>query len=665
MSETAALPPEPGLQADQRLVDRGWLRIGAGLAIAGQAMVFSFAVNLSEADGAPYYVVHGILILAAVATLVFLGGDLVRSAWEALRERRISIDLLFLVTLAGAFGGSLVSTFTGTGSVYYEVVAILVVVHTAGKMLGARSRVAALRAVTSTRVAFDECDVVEQDGRTVRRPVGSLPAGARVRVAPGGAIAVDGVILSGRGYVQETSMTGEWRPVSRGPGEPVLAGTYSVDGSFEIAAAGGPRRLDGVLAEVERARLAPSALQAQADRLMAWFLPLVVGASLVTFATWFAVAPWQRALFNSMAVLLVACPCAMGLATPVAVWGGLARLARFGLIARTGDFLDRLARCDVICLDKTGTLSGDRLTVTSWRTEPAFAGREAWLRSVVAVLERGLPHPVAQALAAAEPTAAGEVSERTLVPGLGVTGRVILPDGSTVDARVGEWSLGGAANGAQPAAAAAASKSVWVFVDGQPAAEIEVAESWREGWLETLRELDRLGLTIEVLSGDPQAERVLAESLNSLSLARPAQVRAGLTPLEKKLRVEEWVRSGRVVAFAGDGLNDAAALSVSDASIAVNTGTDLARASAMAVIAGDDLRALPEAIRIARQTRRSIHTNLLFAAGYNLAGVALAAAGVLHPVAAALLMVGSSIVVSVRALRTGGRGSSGEVASSE
>src|ERR1035437_3138699 len=139
-----ALSSEPGLQADQRLIDRGWLRIGAGAAVAAQAMVFSLAINLSEIDGWAYAVVHGILIASALGALVFLGGDLVRSAWESVRERRISIDLLFLVTLGGAFAGSLVSTFTRTGSVYYEVVAILIVVHTAGKMLGARSRVAAL-----------------------------------------------------------------------------------------------------------------------------------------------------------------------------------------------------------------------------------------------------------------------------------------------------------------------------------------------------------------------------------------------------------------------------------------------------------------------------------------------------------------------------------------
>ena len=391
-------PAEPGVQADQRRLDLGWLRIGIGLLVVGQAMAFSLAVNLTPPDGAAYWILHGGLILSAVAVLVFLGGDLVGSAIESLRQRRISVDLLFLVTLAGAFGGSLVSTFTRTGSVYYEVVAILIVVHTAGRMLAARSRLAALQAVDQTRQRFDVCEVRRPDGSRARRTVGEIGAGEAVLVAPGAPICVDGEIEAGRGYVQETSMTGEWRPVSRGPGDPVLAGTFSVDGTFDIRPAPGPRRLDAVLAAVAGARLAPSEMQRQADRLVAWFLPAVAAVSIATFVCWILRAPWDRALFNAMAVLLVACPCAMGLATPVAVWGGLARLASFGLVARTGDFLDALARCDFVCLDKTGTLSTETLAVRAWRTAPAFAGREPWLRAAVAAAEEGLAHPVAAVL---------------------------------------------------------------------------------------------------------------------------------------------------------------------------------------------------------------------------------------------------------------------------
>ncbi|MFA6287930.1 MAG: heavy metal translocating P-type ATPase [Opitutaceae bacterium] len=635
--------PEPGLQADQRLLDRAWLRIGAGLAVAGQSMVFSLAINVTPAAGAGYWVVHGGLIACAVAVLVFLGGDLVRSAVDALVARRISVDLLFLVTLLGAFTGSLVSSFTHTGSVYYEVVSILVVVHTVGKMLGARSRLAALRAVDRTRQTFDTCRVRLDDGQIEDRPAKTVSAVDRVVVAPGGAIAVDGEIVSGRGYVQAMSMTGEWRPVPHGPGDRVLAGTFSVDGSFEIRATPGPRRLDAILAEVEQARIAPSRLQRQADRLMAWFLPLVAGVSVATFFFWLTRVPWDRALFNAMAVLLVACPCALGLATPVAVWGGLARFARFGLVARTGDFIEVLARCDTACLDKTGTLSGESLRVLEWRStsEWASADHEAWLKAVVNGLEASSHHPVAKALKEvchllSDKLVFGEVREE---PGLGVVGQVRDAVGAWVEVRVGERALhaGLAPDGGRD------DKTIYVTVDGVLAAEITLGETWREGLAETLEELKVLGLSVEVLTGDPHP---------SADLGVP--VSGCLMPADKQERVAELVAAGRTVLFAGDGVNDAAAMSVAQASIAMRGGSELARAAAMAVFAGDDLRFLPEAIRVARKVIASVRGNLLFAAGYNILGMALAAAGMLHPVAAALLMVGSSAWVSVRALRSAG-----------
>ncbi len=692
MNAASTLPTsEPGLQADQRLVDRGWLRIGAAAAVAGQAMVFSLAINLSEIEGWAYAVVHGILIASALGTLAFLGGDLMRSAWESVRDRKMSIDLLFLVTLGGALAGSLVCTFTHTGSVYYEVVAILVVVHTLGKMLGARSRVAALRAVDDTREKFEFCDEVQVDGSVKRQRAAEIAEGARVRVAPGGAIAVDGVILQGRGYVQETSMTGEWRPVPRGSGDRVWAGTFSVDGSFEIRASGGLRKLDGILAGVSAARLAPSRLQQQADRLIAWFLPLVVGVSLATFVGWLACGPWEQALFNAMAVLLVACPCAMGLATPVAVWGGLARLAKIGLEARSCDFLDVLSRLEHVCIDKTGTLSSSTLAVRAWQVEPEFAPRETWLRAAVAALEEGLAHPVAVALQEKCHVLRDtfpqvlKVANRQIVPGQGVVAEVSDGFGGRVRLAVGETTLGMSKNAAEKDVASGeggqsdkgechvlrdtfSRKEIYVFVEGKRAATVELAESWREGMVEMFAALSGQGIEVEVLSGDPSAVVALSSaSIGGVSVPHVSNalcykpdraggrdvVRGGMTPAEKVRRVEELVTAGRVVLFVGDGINDAAAMSVAQGSIAMRGGAALARASAMAVFAGEDLRFLPRSIAVARMVRRSIRTNLFFAAAYNGLGMALAAAGWLHPVAAALLMLGSSAFVSVKALRAG------------
>ena len=634
------------MQADAREVQRAWLRVGIGVAVAAQAMVFSLAVNLTPAEGAGYWLVHGGLLASALATLVFLGRDLMGEAWAALRARRISIDLLFLVTLLGALGGSITSTFTGAGSIYYEVVAVLIVVHTLGKMVGARSRAAALRAADSVAEKFERCVVRTKNGDEFSMPVASLLGGERVVVNPGDAICVDGVIEEGTSYIEEAALTGEWRPVARGPGDAVWAGTHTVDGRLIVLAAAGPRRLDEMLRAVAEARLAPSTLQAQADRLMTWFLPVVIGVSVATFAGWrfWAEAPWERALFNAMAVLLVACPCAMGLATPVAVWGGLARLARMGIVARSGDFLAALARVDTVCFDKTGTLSEERLAVKGWRFESAWTGREEELKEIVAAVERGVSHPVARALSEERPAGSGQTRPALVVGGL----RVVAGRGLEAQAegfgvvRVGERGFASGEIGTWRAEPEGDGKTVWVAVGGAPAARVELGEAWRVGLGETLTGLRALGLELEVLTGDGAAPAEI----------EGAPVRAGLTPTEKGDHVRALAARGQAVLFAGDGVNDAAAMGEAACSLALRGGSDLARASAMAVCAGEDLRRLPEAVAVARRVVGGLRGNLLFAASYNVAGMALAAAGALHPVAAALLMVGSSVWVGVRAIRS-------------
>lgn len=632
---------EPGLRADAR-AGAVWLRIGIGGAVAAQAMVFSLAVNLTPAEGAAYWLVHGGLLASALGVLFFLGRDLLAGARAALCARRVTIDLLFLLTLLGALGGSLLSTLTGAGSVYYEVVAVLVVVHTLGKLAGARSRAAALRAADAEAGKYEHCAVLGADGREEIRPVAALRGGERVAVAAGGAICIDGIVTEGRAYVDEAALTGEWRPVSRGTGERVWAGSRALDGNLVVAAEAGPRRLDGVLRAVAEARLAPSRFQARADRLMAWWLPLVAGASVATFLGWWlgAGVPWSRALFNAMAVLLVACPCAMGLATPVAVWGGLARLARLGIVARSADFLEALAEVDWVCFDKTGTLSEEALEVRRWDFEPAWAGRAEALKAAVATVERGLDHPLARALAVAGAGNGPMAEERRFEPGVGVEG--VVADVGRV--RVGERTFAG--GGAHDPGDG---KTVWVAVDGVPAARATLDERWREGLAETVAGLRALGLELEVLTGDAQAPGEVGG----------VGVRAGLTPEEKRLRVAALGKQGRRVLFAGDGVNDAAAMGAAAGALALRGGSALARAAAMAVCAGDDLRRLPEAVRVARRVSAGLRANLRFAAGYNLAGMALAAAGCLHPVVAALLMVGSSVWVGARAVRSAEAADSG------
>ena len=624
----SAAAAEPGIQLDVAVLVRSWWRIGVAAVVAGQSMAFSLAVNLTPPEGLAYWIVHGVLITAALLVCALLLPPLLREAWVELRTPRISVEFLFLITLVGAFGASITATLTRTGAVYYEVVSILLAVYAAGKTLAARSRAKALRSVDETREKF--AHAMRTDGEVVA--VAMLRMGDRVRVAPGGAIAVDGVVRTGRSFVQETAMTGEWRPLARGPGDVVYAGTHAVDGllEIEVTAAAGERRIDTVLRTVTEARLAPSALQRQADRMTVVFLPLVLAMSAGTFGFWTWRDNWISGLFNSMAVLLVACPCALGLATPLAVWQGLARLASLGLVARTGDVLDVLALGDVVCFDKTGTLSEAQLAVREWRLEPGWGERSAWLKSAVAAVERDLPHPVARALGSSE-TLQEAASGVRLEAGFGVIGRI---EGHEIQVGASAWL--GAPEWGQ-------GRFIAVAVDGKLAAIVELMEAWRTGAGAVVVELRELGVATEVLTGD--TAWVGAEFPGAV-------VRTGLTPAEKLRRVEALRKAGLTVVFVGDGINDAAAMSAANTAIAMQGGAALAQASSPAVFLGGDLLFLPEAIRLARRVRSSVASNLRFAAAYNVLGMMLAAAGLLHPVAAALLMVGSSAFVSVRTLRT-------------
>jgi heavy metal translocating P-type ATPase len=626
---------EPGLQADARSLERAWMRIGAGTVIAAQAMVFSLALNLTQADGLdlPRWAVHALLLASALGALVFLGGDLLRESVSALRRRMVTIDLLFLVTLVGALVGSLIATFRGVGEVYYEVVAILIVVHTTGKMLSARSRIAALGAVEQMRREFSHCRRLNSDGTESTVNYLDLRAGDRVRVLPAELIPVDGTVREGTSDVQESAMTGEWQPCRRGPGDTVQAGSHALDGELVIETRGGERRIDAVLAAVERARLAPSEIQAQADRLTRLFLPVVVSVALATGVGWATVRPWDEALFRAMAVLLVACPCAMGLATPVAIWGALASFARLGLLARTGDVVDGLARVTHVFLDKTGTLSHEELTVTEWRWLSESEEVHEQVRSAVYALEADLAHPVARALAAATSGSKDTVSGgRALVPGRGVRGFV----GGVA------WAVGDGTLGQGAPTEPVGEKWIHVFRESEWRASARLGERWREGLDEALAELRAMGLIVEVLSGDPRAAEVLR---------RDVKVAAGMTPSIKAARVRETSAEGGRVLLVGDGVNDAAAMSEADVAIAMRGGTDLARAASSAVLVGADLRTLPKALGIAKKARAAVRRNLIFAFSYNVAGMALAASGKLHAVAAALLMVGSSAVVAWSALR--------------
>lgn len=624
----AAPPPATGW--------RRWWKSLLCLALGAANMALPMAVM--PAPFSPgYWWVHGFLMAGSALSFAWLGWPMLRGSLEALREGRPSLEAIFLLSSLAALALSVHGTLTGGSALYYDVLPVVLAIYWVGAVLGERSRRDADAALAALRTELDTVRVAVPGGAPRRARRAELAAGDRVLVLGGETIPVDGRVLAGAATVVEAAITGEPFPVAKASGAAVHAGSVLVDeGHLEILpSAGATTRLDGVLRAVDQALMAPNRLQREADRLLGWFLPLVVAAALATLAGWSLAGQPEAGFRHLLAVLLVACPCALGLATPIAVVAALHRLGRLGLAPRDGDVILRLSEVDTVVLDKTGTLGEGTPRVVALRCAPGVD--EARLRAVVAAIEALADHPLARALAGlGSPASLPGLAVRA-VPGLGVIGSW---DGG--EARIGEPGLlppGGDLGFASDIVG----KRVIIALDGKPAAVVALQETLRPDAAPAIAALRGMGLGVEILTGDPHP---------AWSRIEGAEVHPGLSPAAKARRVRARMAEGRRVLFVGDGLNDLEGMSAAHASIAMAAGADLTRHACHAVLAVDRLRALPEAVALARRVRADLRRNLLISLSYNGVGVGLAAAGILEPWSAALVMLVSSLLVGVRAARS-------------
>ena len=510
--------------------------------------------------GPARWLLHSTLALSSVAALAILGPSLLRSASEEIRQRRISIELLFLAGIGGAMAASVYSTLTGIGAVYYEVVAVLLTVYAIGKTLGAQSRARALAETRQLQRTFDTCQKMGPDGSIASVRVEEIGPGDQVRVLPGEPIPIDGCILRGQAFICETPLTGEPFPVVRRQGDEIFAGSYSEDGELLIAATrpGRERRLDGLLSRLESARERPCRIQAQADPLVRWFLPAVLATCLLTFLYWTWRDEAAAGLFNALAVLLVACPCAMGLATPIALWNGLATLAARGLVMRGGDAIERLAGVHRMVFDKTGTLSEEQFSLIDLATAGALDERQVIAAQLRAV-QQASAHPVARAFHALNLAAtpqAFKVRSFKIIPALGVEAWLESGQGTEHHLRVGQRELMSDLTAEADLLASlrrtALDQLVFVQVDGRLRAIAAVRERLRDSAAETISALKQLGVECEVMTGD--------RSARAAQLLGPMEVLGGLTPQDKADRIGDLVKAGGRIGFVGDGINDAPAM---------------------------------------------------------------------------------------------------------
>jgi Cu+-exporting ATPase len=667
---TAAAPPNPELEDMARRFRVAAVLTAPLLLLAMGAMVPALGLHRLVAPR----LLAWIELALATPVVLWAGRPFFERMWASFRSRRLNMFTLIgigtgiawlysvaAVLMPGVFPESFRGAHGEVGR-YFESAAVIVTLVLMGQVLELRARErtsGAIRALLG--LAPRTARRLGDDGKETDVPLDDVHPGDRLRVRPGEKVPVDGVVLEGTSAVDESMVTGEPIPVEKSPGEPVTGATLNGTGSFVMTAQKVGRetllaRIVQLVAEAQRSR-AP--MQRLADSVAAWFVPAVVAVAGVAFVAWAILGPEPRfayALVAAISVLIIACPCALGLATPMSIMVGVGRGASAGVLIRDAEALEALAAVDTLVVDKTGTLTEGRPRLESVTDLDDEAGDEA-LR-LAASLERGSEHPLAAAIlgAAEEKGLALEpATDFASRPGRGVTGRVgdravALGNPALLD----ELGVGpGALEKPASDQRAEGRTAVVLVVDGRARALLAVSDPIKESAPEAIRDLRAEGLQIVLLTGD---NRAAAEAVaRQLGIPR---VEADVLPDRKAEVVRQLQSEGRVVAMAGDGINDAPALAAARVGIAMGTGTDVAMKSAGVTLVKGDLRGIVRARRLSRATVRNIRQNLFWALFYNALGIPVAA-GVLYPwlgwllspMVAAAAMSLSSVTVISNALR--------------
>jgi Cu+-exporting ATPase len=617
----------------------------------------------------------------ALATPVVLwaGWPFFERGWASVRTGNLNMFTLIAMgtgvawiysVAATLFPGLFPAAFRGLhGAVpaYFEAAAVITVLVLLGQVLELKARErtgGAIRALLD--LAPKRARRIRADGSDEEVALDAVSVGERLRVRPGESVPVDGEVLEGRSAVDESMVTGESLPVSKEPGAKAIGGTMNMSGSFVMRAdkVGRDTMLARIVQMVAEAQRSRAPIQRLADRVSGWFVPLVIAVAVLAFLAWSIWGPEPRlafALIAAVSVLIIACPCALGLATPMSIMVGVGRGARGGVLIRNAEALERLEKVDTVVVDKTGTLTEGKPKVVAVHAAPGHTETEV-LR-LAAALERGSQHPLAAAIVAAaheRGLGAAEAREFDAPAGKGVAGvvdgrRVVIGNrrylgemGIDMDAGAGSLLAAEAERLRRGGASA-----VFVAVDGHPAGTIAVADPIRASTPDALAALREAGIRVVMLTGDNAITAGAVAARLGI-----AEVEAEVLPEDKARVVERLRREGRVVAMAGDGVNDAPALVAADVGIAMGTGTDVAMESAGVTLVKSDLNGIVRARRLSAATMANIRQNLFFAFVYNAAGVPIAA-GVLYPVLgltlspviAAAAMAASSVSVIVNALR--------------
>ena len=664
---TADSRPNPELADMSR---RFWI----GLVLAAPVFLLEMGAHLGLMHWISPSVSNWIQFALATPVVLWCGLPFFQRGWASLVSRHLNMFTLIAMGVGVAYGYSVVGllapgafpaalrTMGGAVPVYFEAAAVITVLVLLGQVLELRARERTSGAIKALlNLAPKTARRVREDGTDEEVTLGEVHVGEQLRVRPGEKIPVDGEILEGRVSIDESLVTGESMPVTKEPGAKVIAGSINKTGSFVMRAekVGADTLLSQIVQMVAQAQRSRAPIQRLADQVSGWFVPAVIGAALVAAAVWGLVGPQPRlafALIAAVSVLIIACPCALGLATPISIMVGVGRGAQAGVLIKNAEALERFEKIDTLVVDKTGTLTEGRPAVTAIHATGGFD--EVELLRLAASLERGSEHPLADAILRAAKdrnVLLSEAKDFDSPVGRGVVGTV---DGRKIILGNAKF-LGEQGVSTQPfdieaeALRRDGATAIFAGVDGVLAGFLGIADPVKPTTAAAVKALKAEGVRVVMMTGD---NRTTAASVGKrLGID---DIEAEVLPQDKAAVVEKLRKAGRVVAMAGDGVNDAPALAAADVGIAMGAGADVAIESAGVTLLKGDLEGIVRARKLSRAVMRNIRQNLVFAFVYNVAGVPIAA-GVLYPAFGLLLspaiaataMALSSVSVITNALR--------------
>lgn len=636
-------------------------RMGLSVFLSMTVMMFSMYLyrqhGLSAEEATPLSlqlssVMRYLCLIFSVPVFFMLGWPILVTAMEGARRGVYSTDALVVLGVAASFVYSYVSTLRDSGAVYFETGCVVLVFMTLGRWLEANGKLKASKAVASLEGLYPErVTVVRGEGEQEVAP-GEVCEGDELIVHAGQRVAADGEIVLGRAHVDEGMLTGESVPIVKEVGTIVRAGTLNVDGLLRIRATsvGTHSTIGRMVALLEEAKRSKGAWERLTDRIATAFVPLTLILAAAGFALGLRRGGIDGGLMSAMAVLLIACPCALGIATPMAVWVALGRAARRGILFRGGDVVETLAAAKAICFDKTGTLSTGGATVTAFHSADGMAAHALQTaRQLAAGSNHVLSRAIAEYTGASDQTD-GPVLEVRTVPGRGIVATsnaesvmlgnpaMMEENGCAMDARLTEIV---------DRIRKAGSPLACIGWAGSVRGVFEFSERLRPEARASMDALRRMGFSPVVVTGDHEGRAAaIGQSLN-------VEAHGALRPVDKVEKIKDRRRASSAVVMVGDGINDAPALAAADVGIAMGCGADIARESGGVCLLGENLLGVPWAISLARRTVRTIKVNLFWAFAYNVLGIGLALSGRLNPIFAAFAMLASSVMVIANSLRLG------------